>query len=91
VEDFCAKDLYAPERARTMVLLSAFINFIKFTEQFCHPFVKDLRDHSHNILKEREKVAKELDKVHSEIETIKFVLSQPFLHHPNSSQQDQDG
>jgi kinetochore protein Nuf2 len=74
VADFSAKDLYAPEKGRTLTLLSAFINFVKFTEQFCDKFVKDLREHSEKILGEREEVAEELENIQREIEAIKYVL-----------------
>ncbi|KXN87715.1 putative kinetochore protein NUF2 [Leucoagaricus sp. SymC.cos] len=76
VEDFSAKDLYAPEKARTLVLLSAFINFVKFTEQFCDQFVKDQRDHSEKILVEREEVAEEVEKVQHEVDAVKAKLAE---------------
>jgi len=71
VEDFTAKDLFAPEKARTLVLLSAFINFVKFTEQFCDKFVKERREHSEKIIVEREEVIEELEKIQQEIGAIK--------------------
>lgn len=74
MEDFSAKDLYTPEKARTLILLSAFINFVKFTEQFCDLFVKNLREHSEKILVEREDMVEELAKVQREIDSIKSVL-----------------
>ncbi|EKM82897.1 hypothetical protein AGABI1DRAFT_118320 [Agaricus bisporus var. burnettii JB137-S8] len=71
VEDFSAKDLYAPEKTRTLILLSAFINFVKFTEQFCDNFVKNLREHAEKILIEREDVTKLLEKNQQEINSIR--------------------
>lgn len=62
-----------PDKARTFILLSAFINFVKFTEQFCDQFVRDLREHSEKILVEREEVAEGLEKVQREIDAIKYV------------------
>jgi kinetochore protein Nuf2 len=46
-----------PERERTIDLLSAFINFIKFTEQCCDALVKSLRDKSMDIINEREQIS----------------------------------
>jgi len=46
-----------PERERTIDLLSAFINFIKFTEQCCDSFVKGLRDKSAAMIVERDQVS----------------------------------
>jgi kinetochore protein Nuf2 len=57
IDDFCAGDISHPERERTIDLLSAFINFIKFTEQCCDALVKALRDNSVGIITEREQVS----------------------------------
>ncbi|KAF5357895.1 hypothetical protein D9756_001783 [Leucocoprinus leucothites] len=76
VEDFSAKDLFAPDKMRTLVLLSAFINFVKFTEQFCDQFVKDRREHAEKILVEREEAVEELEKVEHEIQAIKTKLAE---------------
>ncbi|TFK30715.1 hypothetical protein FA15DRAFT_26595 [Coprinopsis marcescibilis] len=56
IEDFCAKDVYAPERERTLHILSGFINFVKFTEQYCEGFVKELRERSASLLVERDQL-----------------------------------
>jgi kinetochore protein Nuf2 len=71
VEDFCAKDIQSPERERTMFLLSAFINFIKFTEQFCEPFVKKLRERSDEIIAERDRASRRLAVITQEIDLMK--------------------
>ena len=71
VEDFTSKDLFAPEKARTLVLLSAFINYVKFTEQFCDQRVKERREHSEKVIVEREEVLEELEKTLQEIGAIK--------------------
>jgi len=60
-----------PERERTIDLLSAFINFIKFTEQWCDPFIKELRDKSAAMLSEREQVTLELEQVQEKIKVLK--------------------
>jgi kinetochore protein Nuf2 len=74
VDDFNAKDLHHPERDRTLLILSAFINFIKFTEQFCETFVKELRDRSAKLLIERDQLLQEVEDVEGAIEELQYVL-----------------
>lgn len=73
MEDFNAKDIYNPERERTLILLSAFINFVKFTEQYCNAFVKDLRDRSEAIIIERDQVNEQLNEIQHRIEALKYA------------------
>ncbi|TFY82587.1 hypothetical protein EWM64_g1426 [Hericium alpestre] len=70
IHDFSAKDIYFPERERTRSILSAFINFIKFTEQ-CQGFVNGLREKSAARVGEREQVSRELAEVRQRIAMIK--------------------
>ncbi|KAG6816946.1 hypothetical protein H0H87_001461 [Tephrocybe sp. NHM501043] len=74
VEDFNAKDIASPERERTLILLSAFINFVKFTEQYCNTFVKDLRDRSEAIIVERAQISEQLAELERNIDALKFVM-----------------
>lgn len=67
--------MFIPERERTLILLSAFINFVKFTEQYCHSFVKDLQARSENINVERDHVYEELSEVQRNIDTVKYVAA----------------
>ncbi|KAJ7231452.1 Nuf2 family-domain-containing protein [Mycena haematopus] len=76
VEDFCAKDIQSPERERTVYLLSAFINFVKFTEQFCEPFVKKLRDRSDEIIAERDRISRRLTGITQEIDVMKAKMAE---------------
>ncbi|KAJ6606657.1 Nuf2 family-domain-containing protein [Mycena vulgaris] len=76
VEDFCSKDIQSPERERTLYILSAFINFVKFTEQFCEPFVKKLRDRSDEIVAERDRVSRRLTDITQEIDTMKARMAE---------------
>ncbi|KAJ6513821.1 Nuf2 family-domain-containing protein [Mycena vitilis] len=76
VEDFCSKDIQAPERERTLFLLSAFINFVKFTEQFCEPFVKKLRERSDEIVAERDRVSHRLSDITQEIDIMKAKMAE---------------
>lgn len=64
--DFSSKDLYAPDPARTRNILSAFINFIKFTEQ-CQPFISQLRQESARLADERVEVSKQLESTRREL------------------------
>ena len=56
--DFSARDLYFPESDRMRAILSAFINFIKFSEQN-EAFLLRLREQSSALLKERHIVTDE--------------------------------
>lgn len=76
VEDFNAKDIFNPERERTLMLLSAFINFVKFTEQYCNAFVKDLRERSENIVVERDQVSEQLSEIERSIDTMKAKIAE---------------
>lgn len=71
VEDFNSRDIYSPERERTLILLSAFINFVKFTEQYCDAFIKDLRDRSDTLIVRRENVLIELNEIQDKIDELK--------------------
>ncbi|KAF8078200.1 Nuf2 family-domain-containing protein [Lyophyllum atratum] len=80
VEDFNAKDVHSPEKERTLLLLSAFINFVKFTEQYCNVFVKDLRDRSEAIIMERDQVSEQLAEIERSIETKKAKIAEDEPH-----------
>ena len=56
-----------PERERTIDLLSAFINFIKFTEQCCDALVKSLRDKSVDMITEREQMLRALSETRERV------------------------
>ncbi|KAK7045609.1 kinetochore-associated Ndc80 complex subunit nuf2 [Paramarasmius palmivorus] len=76
VEDFSAIDITHPKRDRTLILLSAFINFVRFTEQLCNDRVDALRKNSETILVEREKVGHKLTEVRRQIAEIKAKLAE---------------
>ncbi|KAI0747799.1 Nuf2 family-domain-containing protein [Daedaleopsis nitida] len=59
ITDFSSKDLYFPDPDRTRGILSAFINFIKFSEQ-SEAFITRLREQSTAVIKERRAVAEEI-------------------------------
>jgi kinetochore protein Nuf2 len=70
VDDFNSRDIYSPERERTLRLLSAFINFIKFTEQYCDTFLKDLRDRSDTLIVRRDGVTARLKEVQDKVDEL---------------------
>ncbi|PCH34940.1 hypothetical protein WOLCODRAFT_141390 [Wolfiporia cocos MD-104 SS10] len=67
---FCAKDLNSPEPERTRAIFSAFINFVKFSEQ-CETFITGLRERSAGMVEERDSVAQQLTDAHRKIAYIK--------------------
>jgi len=73
VDDFNSKDLHSPEKERTIVLLSAFINFVKFTEQYCDSFLKDLRERSDALIVQRDNVVGQLNEVQGKYGDLKYV------------------
>ena len=70
VDDFNSRDIYSPERERTLVLLSAFINFVKFTEQYCDAFLKDLRDRSDALIVRRGDVTARLNEIQDKVDAL---------------------
>lgn len=78
IPDFSSKDLYLPDPERTHFILSAFINFVKFTEQ-CDPFVTGLRDTSLKAIQEREAVSNELAELQEKLKAIReqMALDEP--------------
>ncbi|CDO69122.1 hypothetical protein BN946_scf185042.g24 [Trametes cinnabarina] len=58
IQDFSAKDIYFPDPDRTRSIFSAFINFIKFSEQ-SEVFINRLRNQSTAVMKERQAVMQE--------------------------------
>ncbi|KAJ7582459.1 hypothetical protein C8J56DRAFT_1167567 [Mycena floridula] len=76
VEEFNANDLSSPTRERTLNLLAAFINFVKFTEQICEPVVRQLRESSEKALVEKEQVAQQLQELQHKIQTLKAKMAE---------------
>ncbi|KAG7094028.1 hypothetical protein E1B28_007650 [Marasmius oreades] len=75
IEDFSALDISRPERDRTLILLSAFINFIRFTDQFCSERVNKLTHRSNAVLEEHQKMKNKLTDVRLQITDIKAKLA----------------
>ncbi|KAL6309187.1 Nuf2 family-domain-containing protein [Sparassis latifolia] len=70
VTDFNTKDVYFPNPERTRSIFSAFINFVKFSEQ-CEPFITRLRDKSASALKERDEVGHQLVDMKEKLAAVK--------------------
>ncbi|KAJ3867566.1 Nuf2 family-domain-containing protein [Lentinula novae-zelandiae] len=71
VEDFSSYDISKPTKERTLLLLSAFINFVKFTEQLCNPFVNELVNRSNALLVDRDQVSSKLAQTQKQIQELK--------------------
>lgn len=80
VPDFSGKDMFIPTSERTRLILSAFINFVKFSEQ-CAPFVEKLRGKAADLIQEREDVSHELSRLEAQLAQLKCdifaYVSQP--------------
>ncbi|OBZ75713.1 putative kinetochore protein NUF2, partial [Grifola frondosa] len=70
IHDFSAKDLYFPDAERTRAIFSAFINFVKFSEQ-CESFITRLRDQSTAVIQERREVVREIAELEQKVVDIK--------------------
>ncbi|KAF5355279.1 hypothetical protein D9758_006087 [Tetrapyrgos nigripes] len=70
VYDFSSVDLSSPKKERTLMLLSAFINFIKFIEQFCFQTINDLTERSKTLHTQRDQVMGKLHDVQAEIDEL---------------------
>ncbi|KAF8266011.1 Nuf2 family-domain-containing protein [Lactarius quietus] len=64
VPDFSSKDIFLPTSQRTRIILSAMINFIKFSEQ-CLPVVQKVRKKAEDLGQESESLMRE----HTRLET----------------------
>lgn len=80
--DFSSKDIFTPTSERTRLILSAFINFVKFSEQ-CIPFVAGIRGKAADLIQEREDVSDELSKLEIQLAQLKcdlcLLLPEPCL------------
>jgi kinetochore protein Nuf2 len=70
VPAFSSRDVFLPEPDRTRVILSAFINYIKFCEQNA-PIIAECQKTSTNAIEERKKVMRELDEAKMQIASLK--------------------
>jgi kinetochore protein Nuf2 len=69
MEDFHSRDVYNPERERTM----AFINCVKFTEQCCDAFMKDLHERSNALIVHRDNIGDQTREIQEKLDEIKCV------------------
>ena len=73
INDFSFRDLSSPDPERTRGHLSAFINFVKFSEQRAE-FITGLREKSGRVNEEREKAVQALRVAEKEVAAIKYVI-----------------
>lgn len=73
MDDFNLRDIYFPERERTIILLSAFINFLKFTGEFCDGFLKDLHERSNALIVQRDDIGDKVRAIQEKVDEIKCV------------------
>lgn len=73
INDFSFRDLSSPDPERTRGHLSAFINFVKFSEQRAE-FITGLREKSGRVNEEREKAVQALRAAEKEVAAIKYVI-----------------
>ncbi|KAI1790724.1 Nuf2 family-domain-containing protein [Ganoderma leucocontextum] len=71
INDFSSKDLYFPDPDRTRSIFSAFINFIKFSEQ-SEAFINRLREQSTAVIRERQVVTEEVQDLQEKMEGFKI-------------------
>ncbi|KAF8163090.1 Nuf2 family-domain-containing protein [Crassisporium funariophilum] len=76
VEDFNSADITSPERERTLYLLSAFINFIKFKEELCDAFLNDLRERSDSLIIKRNNTIDRVTEIQERIDDLKSKIVQ---------------
>jgi kinetochore protein Nuf2 len=72
--DFNARDIATPTSERTRLILAAFINLMRFTQQRAG-FVQSLREKSDGIIEERNKFSQELTAYREKIAVMKLVSS----------------
>ncbi|KAI9508472.1 Nuf2 family-domain-containing protein [Russula earlei] len=70
VPNFSGKDIFTPTTERTRLILSAFINFVKFSEQSL-PFVTNLRGKAADLIQERESVTHECARLEAQLVQLK--------------------
>ncbi|KAI0253928.1 Nuf2 family-domain-containing protein [Lactifluus subvellereus] len=75
VPDFSGKDIFAPTSERTRLILSAFINFVKFSEQ-CMSLVTKLRGKAADLVQERESTAHERARLEAQLAQLKAKRAQ---------------
>jgi kinetochore protein Nuf2 len=72
VPDFSSKDIFAPTAERTRLILSAFINFVKFSEQSL-PLVTKLRGKAADLMQARESTVHERARLEAQLAQLKCV------------------
>ena len=69
IPDFSSKDIFLPTPQRTRILLSAIINFIKFSEQ-CAPVVQTVRKKAEDLGQESESLMRERVRLETQLAQV---------------------
>lgn len=73
VDNFSAADIAHPTKERTLELLSAFINFVKFTEERNDTYIAGLRGGSDKLIADLAKAKDKYADLSRKVNSIKFV------------------
>ncbi|KAF8919466.1 Nuf2 family-domain-containing protein [Mucidula mucida] len=76
MEGFSLADIVNPKPTRTIQFLAAVINFVKFTDQFCEPFVQELQKRAEDLLNERDQTTEDLANILDRIATMKAKMAE---------------
>lgn len=71
VPDFSSKDIFLPTSQRTRIILSAMINFIKFSEQ-CLPVVQKVRKKAEDLAQESESLMREHTRLETQLAQLQY-------------------
>ena len=71
VPDFSSKDIFLPTSQRTRIILSAMINFIKFSEQ-CLPVVQKVRKKAEDLAQESESLTRDHARLETQLAQLQY-------------------
>jgi len=74
VPDFSSRDIFLPTSQRTRIILSALINFIKFSEQ-CAPIVQGVRKKAEDLAQDTENMMRERARLEMLLAQLQCVSS----------------
>ena len=75
--DFSSRDIFVPTAQRTRIILSAVINFIKFSEQ-CAPVVQKVHKKAEDLAQESESLMRERARLETQLAQLQYGSSVVF-------------
>ena len=72
LDSFTIKDLGQPEKGRTMNILSAIVNFVKFSEEQAD-LIRSLQSQDIYALEEQDRLIEEINVIQKKVDEIKYV------------------